>query len=70
MALIDLLIQTNMRDESSECSNFMIFEYGIYARIPLQDKLSELKMPVQFMYGETCILDRSVPTKLLELGDL
>lgn len=59
-----------MRDMSSEQAMFMILEFGAYAKIPLDDKLKNLKMPVLFLYGEDCHISRLVPLELIEKNEL
>ena len=68
--MIELLIQINVRPASSEKYLNRLFNGGVWARIPLRDKIKFIKVPICFMYGEYDFIRRDVADFLKERGDL
>lgn len=66
----ELLLQTNLRDISSEVCITMILGFGAFARIPLEPKLPDLTMPVCFLYGQWDWMSRASADKLMDAGKL
>ena len=52
-ALVEMLVQVNSRPQSSEASLTILFEAGAWAKLPIQEKLPELQVPICFMYGDS-----------------
>jgi pimeloyl-ACP methyl ester carboxylesterase len=50
----DYLEQTLLRDGSTEYAIFVVFDYLLYAKHPLEedDRLGKLPIPVSFFYGD------------------
>ena len=68
-AMTEILVQTAMRNKSSEVCITMILMSGALARYPCGERIPELKMPVGFMYGKSDWMTKSHAEKLLDRLD-
>jgi cardiolipin-specific phospholipase len=66
----EFLLQTNMRQLSSESSITMILAFGAFAKIPLVDLLETVAAPICFLYGESDWMSRTAPDELIQQGKL
>jgi cardiolipin-specific phospholipase len=66
----DYLLQTNMRNCSSEVSITIILKFGLFAVHPLVDVLETLQMPVSFQYGGHDWMSPESANDLLSKGKL
>ena len=67
-SVAEVLLQTCLREKSSETGLTMILQVGAYANQPLQELLPEITIPVMFMYGNSDWMQRVTPDFMVKEG--
>jgi len=55
------MLQIILREVSSEKCISYILQPGAWAYQPLNEKLKQIKIPINFMYGKSDFMSRNIP---------